>query len=245
MPDHNNNDKQNQRIAIAALIAVVVLCCAALVLSVHLLQNAEFSFSFTDLRFDLLPERLPKSVPEVLAPKSIVLGQYEGEPIEWIVLDRQDDRMLVLSRRALEELPFHEVHEPVTWESSTIRAWLNGVFLSSAFTEEEASRILMTENDNSSVNPDYHYTEGSGPTEDRIFLLSHDELIRYLPAEEDRICEKPLHAPSYENEHSAWWLRSPGLWPTDTEYVSRGGPPLCMMADGMYIHARPAMWIKN
>ena len=237
MPEHN--DKQNQRIAIAALIAAVILCCAALVLSVHLLQNTDFSFSLSDLRFGLFPGCSPEHSP----PGSIVLGQYSGEPIEWIVLDRQEDRMLLLSRRTLEELCFHEMHEPVTWESCTLRTWLNGAFLNSAFTDEEASCILVTELDNSSVNPDYHYTEGSTPTADRIFLLSHDEVVRYLPAEDDRISEKPLNAPSYVNDYSPWWLRSPGLWPTDAEYVSRGGSLFSGMADGIYIYVRPAMWI--
>ena len=166
-------------------------------------------------------------------------------PIEWLVLDRQDDRLLLLCKRALETMPYHDTDDPVTWETSSLRTWLNGAFLDSAFTPDEAARILLTEVDNSCVNPEYKYTEGSAATEDRVFLLSHDEAARLLPEEAMRLCEKSLHAPSYDNAISSWWLRSPGLYPNCAEYVYRTGAFFSGMANRMYVDVRPAMWIES
>ena len=89
------------------------------------------------------------STPDPLSVfDSVSFGTYMDHPIEWIVLDRQDDRLLLLCKRALETLPYHDTEDPVTWESCSLRAWLNGAFLTSAFTTEDASRILLTEVEN-------------------------------------------------------------------------------------------------
>ena len=165
-------------------------------------------------------------------------------PIEWLVLDRQDDRLLLLCKRALETLPYHDTEDPVTWETSSLRAWLNGTFFDSAFTADEAARILLTEVDNSCVNAEYKYTKGSAATEDRVFLLSHDEAARLMPKDTMRLCEKALHAPSYDNAISSWWLRSPGLYPNCAEYVYRTGAFFSGMANRMYVDVRPAMWVE-
>lgn len=176
---------------------------------------------------------------------TVFFGTYKDNPIEWVVLDSQENRLLLLSRRAVETLPYHSSEDPVSWETCSLRSWLNGVFLDSAFTAEEAARILLTENDNSGVNPDYKYTEGSAATEDKLFLLSHDEAARFLPSEDLRLCEKSLLAPSYENAISSWWLRSPGLYPNCAEYVYRTGAFFSGMANRMYVDVRPAMWIEG
>lgn len=192
------------------------------------------------------PAPVPLSTPNPLSDfDSVSFGTYMDHPIEWIVLDRQDDRLLLLCKRALETLPYHDTEDPVTWESCSLRAWLNGAFLSSAFTADEASRILLTEVDNSCVNPEYKYTKGSAPTEDRVFLLSHDEAAQLLPEEAVRLCEKALHAPSYDNAISSWWLRSPGLYPNCAEYVYRTGAFFSGMANRMFVDVRPAMWIES
>ena len=68
-------------------------------------------------------------------------------PIEWIVLDRQEERALLLSKCALDAKPFHEVEDrTVTWAECTLRAWLNGDFYNSAFSDEERARIVQVTN---------------------------------------------------------------------------------------------------
>ena len=71
-------------------------------------------------------------------------------PIEWLVLDRNGDHALLLSRYSLDVHAFYPEHVDITWEKGTLRAWLNDDFLNRAFTAEEQAAILLTSLDNSS-----------------------------------------------------------------------------------------------
>ena len=107
---------------------------------------------------------------------TVTFGNYEqgdGQaPIEWVVLDRQEDRALLLSKYALDAKPFHEVEDRnVTWAECTLRAWLNGDFYNSAFSDEERARIVQVTN----------ATANAPDTQDCVFLLSLDELNAYFP----------------------------------------------------------------
>ena len=106
---------------------------------------------------------------------TVTFGNYEqgdGQaPIEWVVLDRQEDRALLLSKYALDAKPFHEVEDRnVTWAECTLRAWLNGDFYNSAFSDEERARIVQVTN----------ATANAPDTQDCVFLLSLDELNAYF-----------------------------------------------------------------
>ena len=84
---------------------------------------------------------------------SFFLGSYEqdgddtdgSEPIEWIILEIQENRALLASRYALDCLPFHDAEEDVAWADCTLRAWLNEDFWNGAFTEAEREIIRMTD----------------------------------------------------------------------------------------------------
>ena len=88
------------------------------------------------------------------SPASIVtLGSYEQdndlangrEPIEWIVIQREADRALLLCRKIIDVYPFDESGTSTpTWETSSLRAWLNGAFMQDAFTESERGTILLS-----------------------------------------------------------------------------------------------------
>ena len=82
-----------------------------------------------------------------------IFGSYEQdkddtngkEPIEWIVLDKESDGTLVLvSKYALDVKPYNENRTDVTWETSTLRKWLNEDFYNAAFSAIEQGRILTT-----------------------------------------------------------------------------------------------------
>lgn len=54
-----------------------------------------------------VPAPLPRSTPDPLSDfDTIFFGTYKDHPIEWIILGRQDDRLLLLCKRALETLPY-------------------------------------------------------------------------------------------------------------------------------------------
>lgn len=140
---------------------------------------------------------------------TVVFGSYEqGEgqvPIEWTVLDRQEDRALLLSKYALDAMPFHEVEDwNVTWADCMLRSWLNGEFLDVAFSDEERMQIIQVTN----------ATENAPDTQDSVFLLSLDELNAYFPDEESRVAEATDYAAgqggrvSRETGMTYWWLRT-------------------------------------
>ena len=73
----------------------------------------------------------------------------DRKPIEWIVLDIQDERALLLSKNILDTQQYNTEQVPTTWETSSIRSWLNHTFLNQAFTSEEQEKILFNHNSKS------------------------------------------------------------------------------------------------
>jgi len=118
--------------------------------------------------------------------KYFTLGRYEQdnkpengpEPIEWMVLARDGDRVLVISRYILDCVRYDEEYRRVTWETCTLRAWLNGEFLDSAFDAEE-QLLIPTTHVTADPNPDFDVDPGED-TEDKLFLLSIPEAEAYF-----------------------------------------------------------------
>ena len=122
----------------------------------------------------------------------ITFGHYEQdadpdngpEPIEWLVLEKDDESALLLSRNVLDSVLYHERYEEVTWETCTLREWLNTEFVNTAFTEEDQARLVLT-----TVTADpgrTKKTDQGNDTQDRVFLLSYEEVKRLLPEENMR-----------------------------------------------------------
>ncbi len=118
--------------------------------------------------------------------KYFTFGRYEKdnktengpEPIEWMVLDRDGDRVLVISRYVLDCIRYDEEYRRVTWETCTLRAWLNGEFLDSAFDADERL-LIRTAHVPADPNPDFDVDPGED-TEDKLFLLSIPEAEAYF-----------------------------------------------------------------
>ena len=156
----------------------------------------------------------------------VTFGHYEqdGDPadgpeaIEWLVLDVQDGYSLLISRYALDAVPYNTEFGEVTWETSSIRAWLNGEFYDAAFDEKEKTAVLTAETDNSAEQGSSEYeTEGSNNTQDAVLLLSCSEAWQYFTADDARKCTATAYAVKQgawtspdDAAACAWWLRSPG-----------------------------------
>ncbi len=154
----------------------------------------------------------------------------ERRPIRWIVVKKEKNRTLLLSADGICRRPYNKQYIDVTWETCTLREWLNGDFYSDAFTEEEKKRILLTEVRNED-NPRWN-TPGGNDTEDRVFLLSLREAEEWLTQIERR-------------NGAWWWLRSPGYRPNFAADVSYGGD---FYDDGRLVTISdyavcPALWI--
>ena len=155
---------------------------------------------------------------------TVEFGSYEQdneasngkEPIEWIVLGMDDNTATLISKYALDCKLYNSntnyLTNDVTWETSTLRNWLNGEFYSTAFNTEEQERIVETETTN---RDNVHYgIDGGSDTLDRVYLLSIDEAENLFTSCEERKCEPTEFAKAlrvYISEGTCgWWLRSPG-----------------------------------
>ena len=107
-------------------------------------------------------------------------GRYEQndnaedglEPIEWIILKIEDDRMMLISKYALDGQPFHDTKEPVTWGDCSLRKWLNSEFYNNAFSPEEQELILLSDVSNASyLGSIYWNSPNEENTDDKLFLL--------------------------------------------------------------------------
>ena len=168
----------------------------------------------------------------------ITFGKYEQdnkksngkEDIEWIILDRQGDKVLLISRMALDQQPYNTKKADVTWETCSLRKWLNGSFYESAFDEEDKAHII-----NASVtadkNPEYDTAPGND-TKDNVFILSITEFQKYFATTKGIMSEGTKYAIAKEkranNTFFLWWLRTPGRTPDTASYVvyygSNGNP---------------------
>ena len=109
----------------------------------------------------------------------VTFGSWGGEPIVWWILEAKDDgTYIMMSWYGLEALPFCRENQEVYWGTSYVRQWLNGVFYEKAFSAEEKEKIVLS----TVENPDnlMYSTEGSGPTQDLVYLLSVEEVIKYF-----------------------------------------------------------------
>lgn len=173
------------------------------------------------------------------------------EDIEWIVLDKQGDSILLISKYALDCKPYHSgSEEQITWPYSSLRNWLNIDFLSTAFSELEQRHIQWREV-TADPNPDFS-TDPGEPIWDYVFLLSISEVMNYYPDSEDRICKVTAYAEaqgafshSDPDRGGWWWLRTPGEQQNFAASINSDGSfDIAGSIDsGDRGSVRPAMWI--
>lgn len=180
---------------------------------------------------------------------TVEFGDYHGT-VEWLVLDRHDGKALLISKYCLDAKPYNESYTPVTWETCTLRQWLNSNFIDETFSAAEKAIICDTYLQNKG-NSEYG-TEGGNDTTDKVFLLSIDEAEKYFANDEARMAKATDYAEEKgayilsSNINSWWWLRSPGRYENRAVHVRGAGSINCSGysvandSDGV----RPAMWIN-
>lgn len=193
----------------------------------------------------------------------VSFGRYEqdnnrqngSEPIEWLVLDVQNGKALLLSKYALDAKPYHDQYGSITWEDCSLRKWLNGDFLNTAFSEAEKNSVLTAEVDNSKSQGYYEWrTDGGNNTVDKVFLLSDAEAWFYFGSNADRRCMPTAYASAmgadFKTENgkqyaTGWWLRSPGENEYSAEYVNFRGDHISNVVGNGYVSIRPAVWVSS
>lgn len=145
-------------------------------------------------------------------------GKYEqdnnlgngAEDIEWRVLDRQNDKLFVISKYALDCIEYNKDKNPNSWKDTDLRNWSNSTFYKKAFTKDEQKNISKT----------YIYSdEGStlgledSVVTDKVFILNNYEQDIYFSSNDDRIAIATDYAiangvKANKKKQTIWWLRS-------------------------------------
>ncbi|MBD5486336.1 MAG: hypothetical protein HDR18_12585 [Lachnospiraceae bacterium] len=188
----------------------------------------------------------------------ITFGSYEqdndltngAEPIEWRILKEEEGRILLLSRYGLDAQFYNDTDEDVTWETCTLREWLNGEFYNTAFDEEEKNLIESTYIETAD-NPDaYPNTMGGNPTVDLLFLLSGEEAEEYLQLYATvQATEYAMAKGGYtgNNNMARAWLRSPGGAQNGAQIITaKGTVDTAGDYNSLICNAVcPAMWVTK
>lgn len=172
------------------------------------------------------------------------------EDIEWLVLAKEGNKALVISKYALDCQRYNTSNTDVTWETCSLRKWLNGTFLSAAFNSEEQNSIISS-TVTADKNPSYRISPGNNTT-DKVFLLSITEVNKYFSSDSARQCSATAYAKAqgaYTNTGNGycwWWLRSPGSRSNYAATVNDNGS---VDFNGNYVlysydAVRPALWIN-
>lgn len=219
------------------------------------------------------PKEAPKSLPQSTAV-DLRVGDYltfgvypqtkEGTdrtPIEWLVLDVQDTKAFLISRYALDTQPYNTVFTNVTWETCSLRSWLNNSFYNAAFSSAEKDAVLVTECNNSKSQGPERCADGGKNTKDKVFLLSNAEAMKYFLNESSRRCLPTAYARERGvwvgkgklgkiNGRSpvlGWWLRSPGWNQRGANIVYIDGETNLAHNDvsATRFGIRPALWVDT
>lgn len=212
----------------------------------------------------------------------VTLGTYEQdgneangkEPIEWLVLSQENDKMLVVSKYCLDYLKYPDDWESkICWETCTLRNYLNSDFINNSFSEKDQQSIILNDNQNK-ASDDFYSTVDGNTTKDKVFLLSIDEVQKYLPAStsiesskraygSDYLCKKVnnhFNNNNWNNEKPLEWALRADTDPSKNEkpfgrpreIVVYDSEIKLMLTtggmrdpDGPLSVVRPAMWINT
>ena len=172
---------------------------------------------------------------------------FKYEPIKWRILQSENGEAFLLSDVILDKQLYNENDKYVTWEKSSLRAWLNKKFINTAFSDEEKEKINITE----IINQDnqVYGTEGGNNTFDKIFLLSLSEVSEQQDGEKYGFLDDEIRGcgkSDFSKTGSWWWLRSPGDSGDDAAEVIYSG---WVYRDGNYVDdssggVRPALHLN-
>ena len=136
---------------------------------------------------------------------------FRISPIRWRVLDVSDNKALLLADRMPDSVPYNTTDAEVTWSNSSLRSWLNGYFADHAFSDVERDAIVTASCRNLD-NQDYG-TECGEDTEDRVFILSNEEVFEgkasgrygFHEGREHDDPAKRFTSTLYAKCRGAWW----------------------------------------
>ena len=176
------------------------------------------------------PTATPTPAPKHQIGEIIPMGTYHGMNLSWRIVDYKDGNyLLMLYRGAYTECVYRSNKRQ--WEDSFFRSTCNSIYWS--FTSEQRARVVPTTN-----RPDSYFGNDrvdDYTTDDRIFLLSSNEVLSVFPTRQSRI----------DNFAQKIWVRD-AIGPNSMEHFVNGDPWSITVADDdsklEEAVFRPVMW---
>lgn len=142
---------------------------------------------------------------------------YYSTPIEWEVLEQDDDNYLLISKKILDYHTFTDF-----WHKSDMRSWLNEEFINIAFSSEE--KLSMNSITQITLYHPYEdaYIDRKEPqyieTSDYVTLLDENEVQKaaygYDSGKEEaesRVAYGSAYA-NLDEKSDRWWIRGSAVW---------------------------------
>ena len=170
---------------------------------------------------------------------------FAKDPIEWIVVGKENDNLLVLAKEIIDNKCYKDEYVHTSWETSTIRTWLNNQFYNEAFSEDEKAEIITED--------DILHNGFS----DRVFVLSEEQANKYFANDTLRAAMATKYAKNIinnggklevaNNGNSPYWLRTVGETSTKAMDIDTVGAinTVGTTVTSTYDGVRPAMWVKE
>lgn len=210
---------------------------------------------------EIFSEYKSEKLTRAKAGDYVFFGAYEQdndlnngkEDIEWLVLEKTDGKMFLLSKHGLDSVKYHNTYDNVYWPNCDIYTWLDSEFINNAFNEQERARIsLTTMTVEENKNPDYGARPGWTNTQGKVFLLTLSQAEQYFSTVNARKCSPTAYAIAQGVSTKAgssgcwWWLRTPGGYQNFASDVSYSGgiESLGKQVNEPGGAVRPAMWIN-
>ena len=155
--------------------------------------------------------------------------------VNWRILAHKGKKALLLKDKTQGGVPFNTGGGSVLWENSTVRTWLNQVYITELFPFPLEQEIIIDSTVPPGDNPIFG-TKGGSPTTDKLFFMSTDEFLKYGGDIEI--------LPETQN---LWWLRTPGSMPGTMSFVSSNKDVMSYGYDveSDEIKVRPAIWVDT
>ncbi len=151
----------------------------------------------------------------------IEFGTYEQdndeengkEPIYWIVADKNTapGYCILISEYGLDYKPYNDEDTDVTWETCSLRKWLNEDFYNEAFSDEEkelVTQVRLTNEDSKNYG-----TSGGNDTYDCVWIMDEaavDYYMTYTSENNGQVVATKYAQGLGADEIASYWLRTPG-----------------------------------
>ena len=237
--------KKKRKLIGIAFGAVVVCVIAVFVVTNVVIPNKEY---------EAVVESMKKYSGSDVGD-TIVFGVYEQdnddangtEDIEWIVLDKDGENYLLISKYALDCQPYNTATEDVTWADCSLNKWLNSEFYGKAFGKAEARMIVPT-TVTADKNPQYDSDAGQDVNNEKVFLLSTKEAEELFSSDSERSCTATEYTKSLDELDYCYWLRTPGENDSSAAYVDMDSGRIDYAGFDIDISwalsIRPSIWVN-